>query len=51
MTAALTAGMGKPLAGAAIALLLIGPVSVGAMVTGAVIGWLAAKRWPVATLH
>ncbi len=51
MTAALTVGMGKPLAGALIALLLIGPVSVGAMAAGAMVGWAAAQRWPSSAVH
>jgi len=51
MSAATTIGMGRPLAAALIALLLIGPASVGGLVCGVMIGWLVSLRVPKASVH
>lgn len=48
---ALTVGMGKPLATMLIALLLIGPVAMGPLCTGLLIGWLVSRQLPKAELH
>ncbi|SIS91720.1 Voltage gated chloride channel [Paracoccus saliphilus] len=49
--AALTVGMGKPLAAMLIALLLIGPVAIEPLCTGLLIGWLVSRQLPKAELH
>lgn len=51
MAAAMTCGMGKPVAAMLIALLLIGTVAVGPLCTGALIGWMASQLVPRAGLH
>ena len=51
MSAATTIGMGRPLAAALIALLLIGPASVGGLVCGVIVGWLVSRWVPTADLH
>lgn len=51
MSAATTIGMGRPLAAALIALLLIGPASVGGLVCGVMIGWVVSRRFPTANVH
>lgn len=51
MSAATTIGMGRPLVAAMIALLLIGPASVGGMVCGIFVGWLVSRWVPMADLH
>lgn len=51
MSAALTAGMGKPMAAMLIALLLIGPVSIGPLCVGILLGWAASRLLPPQQLH
>lgn len=51
MTASITVGMGKPLAAMLVALLLLGPASVGAMAVGVMVGWLLSQRWPATAVH
>lgn len=51
MSAITTVGMGRPVIAALIALLLIGPASIGALVAGVFVGWVAARRWPGGGLH
>lgn len=51
MSASTSIGMGRPLVAALIALLLIGPASVGGMVCGIMVGWLVSRRVPMAELH
>lgn len=51
MTAAITVGMGKPLAAMLVALFLIGPVLPGPLCVGALIGWMASTRAPKPELH
>lgn len=51
MAAAMTCGMGKPIAAMLVALLLIGTVAVGPLCTGAMIGWMASRLVPRAELH
>ena len=51
MAAAITAGMGKPIAAMLIALLLIGPVAIGPLCVGAMVGWGASKLTPSQVLH
>lgn len=49
--AAMTVGMGKPIAAMLIAILLISPVLVGPLCTGLLIGFLASKLVPKVSLH
>jgi len=51
MAAAITAGMGKPIAAMLIALLLIGPVAIWPLCVGALVGWGASKLAPPQVLH
>ena len=51
MSAALTTGMGKPLAAMLIALLLIGPIAIGPLCVGTMFGWLASRLLPPQPLH
>ena len=51
MTAAITAGMGKPIAAMLIALLLIGPAAVGPLSVGGLVGWGASRLLPAPKLH
>jgi H+/Cl- antiporter ClcA len=51
MSAALTAGMGKPMAAMLIALLLIGPVSIGPLCVGILLGWAASRLLPPQQVH
>lgn len=51
MAAAITAGMGKPIAAMLIALLLIGPVAIWPLCVGALIGWGVSKLAPAHVLH
>lgn len=51
MTAAITAGMGKPVAAMLIALFLIGPAAVGPLCVGALVGWGASKLLPATQIH
>jgi H+/Cl- antiporter ClcA len=51
MTAAITAGMGKPVAAMLIALFLIGPAAVGPLCVGGLVGWGASKLLPATQLH
>lgn len=51
MTAALTAGMGKPLAAVLIAALILGTSAVGPLCIGAAVGWGASRLVPKAELH
>ena len=51
MSAALTAGMGKPLAAALIALLIIGGAAVGPLCMGIGVGWGMARVLPKTDLH
>lgn len=51
MTAALTVGMGKPLAAMLIAALIIGLPAVGPLCVGAAVGWAAAQLVKTPQLH
>ena len=51
MSAALPAGMGRPMAAMLIALLLIGPVAIGPLCVGTLFGWAAARMAPQPSLH
>nr|WP_294848136.1 chloride channel protein [uncultured Sphingomonas sp.] len=51
MTAAVTAGMGKPLAAMLIAVFLIGPILPGPLCVGALIGWAFSTFAPKPELH
>lgn len=51
MTAAITVGMGRPLAAMLIAFFLIGPVLPGPLCVGGLIGWAISARSPKAALH
>ena len=51
MVAALSAGMGKPLAAVLIAFLIIGGAAVGPLCAGAGIGWAASRLVPKAEMH
>lgn len=49
--AAMTVGMGKPLAAMLIAILLISPLLAGPLCTGLLVGFLASKLVPKVSLH
>lgn len=49
--AAMTVGMGKPLAAMLIALLLISPILTGPLCVGLLTGWLASRLVPEVSLH
>ena len=49
--AAMTVGMGKPLAAMLIALLLISPILTGPLCMGLLVGWLASRLVPKVSLH
>ncbi|MBB3994835.1 H+/Cl- antiporter ClcA [Sulfitobacter undariae] len=51
MAAALTAGMGQPIAAMLIALLLIGPAAMGPLLVGILIGWGGSKLVTKPVLH
>lgn len=51
MTAALTVGLGKPLAAMLIAALIIGVPAAGPLCVGAGIGWAASRLVPRPQLH
>lgn len=51
MSAALTAGMGKPLAAMLIAVLILGTPAIGPLCIGITCGWAASKLAPESTLH
>ncbi|MFV0294079.1 MAG: chloride channel protein [Paracoccus sp. (in: a-proteobacteria)] len=51
MTAALTVGMGKPVAAIFIALLILGTPAVGPLCIGAAIGWAVSRLVPLPELH
>ncbi len=51
MAAAMTAGMGNPIAAIFIALLLLGPVAIWPLCVGVLMGWGAAKLAPPSSIH
>lgn len=51
MSAALTAGMGRPIAAMLIAVLLIGPAALGSLCVGCLVGWAASGLAPAPKLH
>lgn len=51
MSAALTVGMGRPIAAMLIAVLLIGPAALGPLCVGCLIGWAMSGLAPAPKLH
>jgi H+/Cl- antiporter ClcA len=51
MSAALTIGMGRPIAAMLIAVLLIGPAALGSLCVGCLVGWAASSLAPAPKLH
>lgn len=51
MSAALTVGMGRPIAAMLIAVLLIGPAALGSLCVGCLVGWAASGLAPAPKLH
>lgn len=51
MAAALTVGLGRPFAAMLVALFLVGPVSIGALCVGCLVGWAASHLVPAPKLH
>lgn len=51
MTAALTAGLGKPIAAMLIAFLIVGNPAAGPLLIGAAIGWAASRLVPHSNMH
>lgn len=51
IAAAMTAGMGKPIAAMLIALILIGPIAIWPLCVGALVGWGFSKLAPAQELH
>lgn len=51
MSAALTVGMGRPIAAMLIAVLLIGSAPLGSLCVGCLVGWAASSLAPTPKLH
>ena len=51
MSAALTVGLGRPIAAMLIAVLLIGPAALGPLCIGCLVGWAASNLAPAPKLH
>lgn len=51
MSAALTTGMGRPIAAMLIAALLIGPTVLGSLCVGCIVGWAVSNLAPAPKLH
>lgn len=51
MAAAITVGMGRPIAAMLIAVFLIGPIAVGPLCVGGLVGWIVSRYAPKPELH